>query len=248
MALRVLQMNLCNSGIASCYTGRSVAEAANLIRAERPDIVTVNEICRGDVVTLRRTLSGTASRGVVVSAFRPALAQRSSKPFRCRNGEQYGVGLLARIRRPDRGDTILGGRYPAQDPADTEQRVWLCVHATAHFFACTTHLSSTSSSVAIRQCRYLLDVAIPALRARSRNDPVVLGADFNLRSSASSTTPPCVPAGFVGTDDGNRQYIVVSDSFRVSSSRTIDMHDTTDHPGLLADLAVHRGPVRTPAG
>lgn len=247
VVLRVLQMNLCNSGIASCYTGRSVAEAARVMRAERPDIVTVNEVCRGDVVTLKRMLSGTEAGSVVISAFRPALEQHSSKPFRCRNGEQYGIGLLARIRPPYRGDTVSGSRYPAQDPADTEQRVWLCVHATAHFLACTTHLSSTSPQVAISQCRYLMHVAIPALRAHSRREPVILGADLNLTSSASPNAQSCVPHGFVSTNDGNRQYIVVSDSLRVSSSRTINMHGTTDHPGLLADLDANRRPVNAPA-
>ena len=54
---RVLQMNLCDSGIAGCYTGRSVAEATALIRAEKPDVVTVNEICRDDIAALSRALS-----------------------------------------------------------------------------------------------------------------------------------------------------------------------------------------------
>src|SRR4051812_5360187 len=44
--VRLLQLNLCNSGIAACYTGRSVAEAATVIRAEAPDLVTLNEICQ----------------------------------------------------------------------------------------------------------------------------------------------------------------------------------------------------------
>ena len=47
---RMLQLNLCNSGIASCYTRRSVREAADVIRANRPDLVTLNEICRDDVL------------------------------------------------------------------------------------------------------------------------------------------------------------------------------------------------------
>ena len=33
----VLQLNLCGSGIAACYTGRSTVEAAALIRARIPD-------------------------------------------------------------------------------------------------------------------------------------------------------------------------------------------------------------------
>src|SRR5262245_25680133 len=47
--VRVLQLNLCGSGIAACYTGRSTAEAAAVIRAQTPDLVTLNEICQDDV-------------------------------------------------------------------------------------------------------------------------------------------------------------------------------------------------------
>src|SRR4051794_39285269 len=60
-SVRVLQMNLCDSGIARCYTGRSVAEAAAVIRAERPDLVTLNEVCRNDVAVLARALSGAST-------------------------------------------------------------------------------------------------------------------------------------------------------------------------------------------
>jgi hypothetical protein len=55
--VRVLQLNLCNSGIAACYTGRSTAEAATAIHAEIPDLVTLNEICQGDLPTLQRALA-----------------------------------------------------------------------------------------------------------------------------------------------------------------------------------------------
>ncbi|MFG1869658.1 hypothetical protein [Micromonospora arborensis] len=50
--LRVLQMNLCNSGRAGCYTGRSLTRAAEVISAEAPDLVTLNEICQDDVTAL----------------------------------------------------------------------------------------------------------------------------------------------------------------------------------------------------
>lgn len=238
--LRVLQMNLCNSGIASCYTGRSVAEAAAVVRAERPDIVTLNEVCRDDVSVLQRALSGVEPGSIVTPAFRATPDQRTGKPFRCRNGEQFGIAVLARVRSPDRGHTIFGGRYAAQDPADTEQRVWACVRETGHFLACTTHLSSTSRAVAVGQCRYLMDVAIPALRRRSPTEPVILGADLNLSSGGTPNAQSCAPPGYVRTDDGSRQYIMASAPFTVSSRRTIDMRGTTDHPGLLADLAEDR--------
>src|SRR5436309_12049171 len=90
--VRVLQLNLCDSGIARCYTGRSVAAATGAIRAERPEIVTLNEVCRGDVSVLRRALSRDDRDGVLVSAFEAAVQPLAGhRPVRCRNGQQYGV-------------------------------------------------------------------------------------------------------------------------------------------------------------
>jgi endonuclease/exonuclease/phosphatase family metal-dependent hydrolase len=246
MTLRVLQMNLCDSGIAGCYTGRSVSEAAAVIRAQRPDIVTLNEVCRDDVSVLERTLSDAEPGNVVTRAFQATPEPRSDNPVRCRNGQQYGIGLLAGVRAPDRGFTTFGGHYPAQDPADTEKRVWLCVHAIAHFYACTTHLSNTSPTVAISQCRYLMGTAIPAVRKQNQPDPVILGADLNLTDGKSPKAQSCMPPGFVRADDGDRQDVVASASLRVISTRLIDLHGTTDHPGLVADLAPDRPLGRTP--
>jgi len=69
----LLQVNLCDSGIATCFTGRSVAATAALIRAERPDIVTVNEACREDVSVLARAMSATFRGRPVASAFKAAV-------------------------------------------------------------------------------------------------------------------------------------------------------------------------------
>ncbi|MDT4996511.1 MAG: hypothetical protein QOD45_579 [Pseudonocardiales bacterium] len=236
-SLRVLQMNLCDSGIAGCYTGRSVAEAAAVIRAERPDVVTLNEVCSGDVSVLDRGLSDADGGVAVASAFEAAVNRNTGDAIRCRKGQRYGDGLLVRAEPPYRGYTTHGGVYSIQDTADPEERVWLCLHAIARLYACTTHLASTSPTVALSQCRYLLATAIPALRRQDGADPVLLGADLNLIQGGTSDVRSCVPAGFVRTDDGDRQHIVASADFTVTSSRSIDMHGSTDHPGLLADLA-----------
>jgi hypothetical protein len=236
--LRVAQMNLCNSGIADCYTGRSVAEAAMMIRAERPEIVTLNEVCRSDVSALDATLSKIDHAGVVVSAFKAAMDRSTGAAWRCRNGEPYGIGLLAWLRSPDRGtNTLQGGVYPIQDTTDPEERVWLCLHAPAQFLACTTHLASTSRVVAMRQCQYLMQTVIPALRKGDGDDPEILGADLNLGDGQSPNAQSCV-SGYLRADDGGVQDIVVSSEFTVTSTRSISMQGTTDHPDLLADLSI----------
>jgi hypothetical protein len=239
--LRVLQLNLCDSGIAGCFTGRSVDQAAAVIRAVRPEVVTLNEVCRGDVWVLSRELSGSGRGGAVIPAFETVVQPGAGDgPVRCRNGQPYGIGVLVRVDAPYRGYATAGGRYPIQDAADSEKRAWLCVHAIAHVYACTTHLASTSGAVALRQCRYLMDTAIPKLRPDNRSAPVILGADLNLRDGRSPSVRSCMPPGFVRTDDGT-QDIVASGPLTVRRRSIVDMRGTTDHPGLLADLAVEHG-------
>lgn len=238
-SLRVVQLNLCDSGIAGCYTGRAVAQAAAVIRGSTPDVVTLNEICAADLTALARALGQSSPGATVVPAFQPALDRRSGAPFRCRNGQQYGIGLLVLVPGAEPGAATHGGTYPAQDTRDPEERVWLCV-TTATVDACTTHLASTSPAVALRQCGYLLGTAIPALHAQNGYLPTVLGGDFNLRRGGTPDLRDCLPAGYPRADDGDVQHIVATPDLRLDSSRLLNMGTSTDHPGLLATLTIDR--------
>ena len=238
--LRVLQLNLCNSGIATCYTGHSVASAAAVIGGVGPNLVTLNEVCREDVSDLEQVLADAAGDGDVVSAFQPAGDRRTAAAFRCRNGQSYGIGLLARFPSLDHGYSIHAGIYPTQDTGDPEERAWLCLD-TSELVACTTHLANTKATVALAQCRYLFDTAIPALPRRGRAEPTVLGADLNLKPHHLPDVRSCLPSGYVRTYDGGTQYIVGSRDLRVSSGTTIGMSKTTDHPGLLGTLSTTAG-------
>lgn len=241
--VRVLQLNLCGSGIAACYTGRSTAAAAAVIRAETPDLVTLNEICQDDVSILRRALADVVPGGAVVSAFQAARDGRTGDPYRCRNGQQYGIGVVSRwpsVPGPSGG----AGIYPTQDGEDPEQRAWLCVGVAASpaVTACTTHLAYTKREVAAAQCRYLSGTVIARMRAQTGAAALVLGGDLNLGSGDSPDLKSCLPAGFTLVDDGGEQHIVATPEFVLGSSQTIDLGGTTDHPGLLVTLA------RRPAG
>jgi hypothetical protein len=236
-AVRVLQMNLCDSGLARCYTGRSVGEAGDVIRAEAPDVVTLNEVCHDDVAPLERALADTAG-GVVVSAFQPAWDRSTGAALRCRNGQPYGVALL--MRTAGTGHEAVGGTYPMQDAGSAELRAWLCLGprparmsgvATAAVTVCTTHLASGDPVVAHAQCVYLTGTAIPAVAARTGSAPVILGGDLNLRADGST----CIPAGHRRADDGHVQHVVATPGLTVGPPRTIAM-PATDHPGLLVTL------------
>ena len=129
-SVRVLQMNLCDSGHARCYTGRSVAEASEVIRSEVPDVVTVYVVCQDDVAPLEAVLTGggdSGSRGVVMSAFQAAWDRRTGAAVRCRNGRPYGIALVARVAATPEGYDTVGGAYPMQDGGSPELRAWLCL-------------------------------------------------------------------------------------------------------------------------
>jgi endonuclease/exonuclease/phosphatase family metal-dependent hydrolase len=231
-AVRVLQLNLCSSGIAGCYTGRSTAEAAAVIRAEAPDLVTLNEVCDDDVSTLQRVLADVTPGGAAVSAFQAARDGRTREPYRCRNGRQYGIGVISRW--PSRPGTATdGGIYPAQDTADPEQRAWLCldVAATPAVAVCTTHLAYTKRAVARAQCDYLFGTVIARAAA-----PVVVAADLNLGPSGDPDLGSCLPPAAARAGDGGQQHVVATPGLVVGAVRTIDLDGTTDHPGLLVTL------------
>jgi hypothetical protein len=230
-----LQFNLCDSAIAGCFTGRAVDVAAGVIRSARPAVVTLNEVCRHDVSVLARAMSAASRDAPVASGFGAAVDRRTGEPFRCLNGEQYGVGVLALRGSATSGYRTYGGVYPVQDLGDPEERVWLCVAEPA-LFACTTHTASTSTAVALTQCRFLLGSALPMVRAQPDRAPLILGADLNLPASRSPGPQSCLPTGFQRADDGSRQDVVTSPELTVGPRTVIDMQGATDHPGLLVDL------------
>jgi hypothetical protein len=237
----VLQMNLCNSGRAGCYTGgRSVSKAVALIHHDRPTMVTVNEVCRGDVSVLAQALSSTFPAARVAKAFTSARNGATQAPVRCENSQQYGDGVLVVVPSSAPGSRSYRGVYPVQDPRDIEQRVWVCIGLARRMSACTTHTASTSATFAIDQCRYLLGSAVPILSGGDGGNPVILGADLNLAARGSPSPQSCLPSGYQRVDDDALQDVVVSPGVEVRSHSVLDMDDTTDHPALLVEVVLPR--------
>jgi hypothetical protein len=212
-----------------------VALAVAVIRAERPDVVTLNEICRDDMPVLRQAMTASPN-ATILAAFKAAANRVTGRQFLCRNGQPYGIGVLTRTGSPQSRHHVYSGRYRTQDLSDPEERVWLCIHAVTEFYACTTHTASTSAAIALAQCRYLMQIGLPLVVEHGGTDPVVLGADLNLPVGSSPGPQRCVPHGYHRADDGSRQDVVTSSGFIVRSRSDIDMHGTTDHPGLLVEL------------
>ncbi|WP_410814004.1 endonuclease/exonuclease/phosphatase family protein [Micromonospora sp. 067-2] len=234
-------MNLCNSGRAACYTGRSVAEAAEAIGAEKPDLVTLNEICQDDVTTLERAFAQVHTDDRAVSAFKAAGDRPSGAATRCRNGQPYGIGLLTHLAAARTRHTVHSGIYPMQDVTDPEERAWLCVDVPGVLHACTTHLAATSVTVALAQCAHLVDSVAPMMRRNTGYAPTVLLGDLNLRRGGTPDVRSCVPSGYLRIDDGALQHVMATTDARICCGRSVGMHGATDHPGLLATLTIGGG-------
>jgi hypothetical protein len=188
------------------------------------------------VVQLSATLAAVYSGSTVVWGFKAATDRRTNAPYKCKNGQDYGIGLIAHIPGTYAGHQISSGIYASQDTASAEERAWLCVHATGSFYACTTHLASTSGTVALTQCQDLMNNIIPSVRtAGGEYAPTVVGGDLNMKFKGSPNAQSCVPAGYFRKGDGDVQHIMATTDLAFSSSRTIAM-SRTDHDGWFVAL------------
>ncbi len=242
---RMLQLNLCNSGHASvaCYReGWSVAAAAQLVETVRPDVVTVNEICDGDVVPLRQALGNTGG-----AVFQAVWDREAADWMRCSGGRgRYGVAVLARERLRTGG---WGGLFPPllQAGGANELRAYACGRFVS-FVACTAHPQSPRSGseradagVALAQCRYVIGV----LDRFGGGGPVVFGADLNLVWDGRGGAQRCVPEGWQRKGDGGFQHYLYSPGFEHAGTVTYPVRGT-DHAALLVHtVRVTRAP---PAG
>ncbi len=172
----VLQMNLCLSGLAPClHYPQVVHEAVRVIRTRRPNAVTVNESCAGDVARI-------AARTGYHWRFTTVLYRGGPLPCRSPAGRGvFGNAVLTKgaVRRS------VDGRYAAEDVL--EQRRWLCVTTVRPVTVCTTHLEARTSLATIvirhRQCAELTDL----LAARARRGPTIAAGDIN---AGGSCAPP----------------------------------------------------------
>ncbi|WP_020670588.1 endonuclease/exonuclease/phosphatase family protein [Amycolatopsis nigrescens] len=217
--VKVLQLNICHSGLADCFTGdRVMTKVKSVIASVKPQVLSVNEACSGDVEPLRAELGAARTKFVA--------AQRADgTPVKCTNGQDYGnivmvVDALA-------GGAGVSGKFSAQDSSN-EKRVWACLPA-GKLSACATHLSAKDGSVALAQCEELMSRAVEY----AKTAPTVVAGDLNLRYGGSPDAQDCNRGGFYRKGDGDLQHIFASTNLTFTGSSKIDMAGSTDHPAWL---------------
>ena len=216
----LMQMNLCLSGLAGCY-GKTdypavVEEAEARIRAARPDAVTVNEACRGDVAGIARRTGYHLRFSRVIYL---------GEPLRCVHPGGRGLFGDAVLTRSAIGSAD-NEDFKAQ--AGPERRRWLCVTTRVGVDVCTAHLN-TRSTVEVAgneaQCAELR-----ALLAR-RAGTIVFAGDVNRR-------PSCAPDGFWTRTDRSAgqapgiQHAYGNGALRSPSAEMLPARHT-DHDVLL---------------
>lgn len=218
----LLQVNLCLSGLAGCYGKVAypavVEEAVERIRAARPDAVTLNETCRGDVARIAKQ-----------TGYHLRFSRVIYRGERLRCVEPGGRGLFgdavltaAAIERTDNRDF--------ETQAGIERRRWLCVSTRVEVDVCTAHLNTRSATeVAGNDAQCLELAALLARRASTRT--VIFGGDVNRRES-------CAPDGLWTRTDISAeqapglQHVYGSGALR-SPSPEVVAATHTDHDVLL---------------
>jgi endonuclease/exonuclease/phosphatase family metal-dependent hydrolase len=218
----LMQMNLCLSGLASCYGKAAypavVEEAVALVREAHPDAASFNEACRSDIARIaRRTgyhlrFSRVIYRGELLRCVRPG-----------------GRGLF--------GDAVLTAAAiestdseEFETQAGIERRRWLCVTTRVDVDLCTAHLNTRSTiEVAGNDAQCLELAALLARRAAART--VIFGGDVNRRQS-------CAPAGLWARTDRSAeqapglQHVYGSGALRSPAAEVVPATHT-DHDVLL---------------
>jgi hypothetical protein len=236
--VRELQMNLCNSGLAPCWAhGRAIPEAAALIAGTGPDTVTLNEVCDGDVSgPLFQAMVRQWPGETVFWVFMPSWDGSRAAPYRCRNNQMYGIGILGHVAGEVAAPAVRAGQYPGQAANRREHRVWACAYLPGRYDLCTSHLNPRSGPVALQQCRYLMYDAVPASRAGMGGYlPTIVGADLNLRRGGNPDVQDCVPAGWLRVGDNQVQHVLATADVRVAATQWMRLR-YTDHPAWLVTL------------
>ncbi len=218
----LMQMNLCLSGLAGCYAKVKypavLQEAVARIDELRPDAVTFNEACGGDVALIARRTGYHVRFSRVIYYGKPLPCVRP------RGRGLFGDAVLTRAA------VTSTDSHPFDTQDGPEQRRWLCVITQLGVEVCTAHLASHDPVEAAAnepQCAELTAL----LASRAPTHTVIFGGDVNRR-------PSCAPQGFwTRTDrparqDPGSQQVYGTGALSSPSARVVPaVH--TDHDVLL---------------
>jgi len=219
----LLQMNLCLSGQAGCYSRtayRSVVEEAVAVIQERaPDAVTINEACRRDAAELARRTGYELSFADV---------DYGGVPLPCIAPGGRGLFGIAVLTKDDARTSQEGAFTIRTDP---EERRWLCATTDVATTVCTAHLSTRHSPGERAdndvQCRELRQL----LARRADLGTTFFGGDLNRQDSCAPETM-WIARDTSASQSAGVQHVYASRSVEEPSTSTIEATHT-DHDFLI---------------
>jgi endonuclease/exonuclease/phosphatase family metal-dependent hydrolase len=218
-----MQMNLCLSGLASCYGSRvqypaGVLDATTRIGEAHPDAVTVNEACSGDMARIARRTGYQLRFSRVIYGGRPLPCIDPA------GRGLFGDAVLTRAAITSAVTHAFGAQ------AGPERRVWLCVSTRVGVEVCSAHLASHQAVEAAANEPQCIELRA-LLAGRAALHTVIFGGDVNGLGS-------CAPPGFwIRTDasaqqNGGIQHVYGTRALRSPTARVLRaLH--TDHDFLL---------------
>jgi endonuclease/exonuclease/phosphatase family metal-dependent hydrolase len=226
---RLMQMNLCSSGLAGCWRKAAypavVQEAEARITGAHPDAVTLNEACRSDVARIAK------STGYHARFSRVLYRERRLRCVRPGGRGRFGDAVLAKamIGRTD------GHEFKTQ--AGIERRRWLCVTTRRDIDVCTAHLNTRSADEVAGNDAQCIELAA-LLAARAAERAVVFGGDVNRRASCAADGAWTRTDGFAEQAPA-LQHVYGSGALRSPSAQVVPATHT-DHDVLL--VSAHLAP------
>lgn len=259
--LRVIQMNLCNSGSAHCFTKKrdhygnigddriakkTMAWAVKRVHslATPPDVITLNEICGKDLTGLKKKLGykGVTYRG---DSFFPVRSKHGGA-LKCkssRGSTRYGSAIITKAALPKPYATHRDYlKYDSQWPYVAERRTMGC-RKMSGFTVCTTQLLNIAKHGGPDSRRQYTEAQCLQMIERAQKfagrDPLIIAGDLNLKWSKKTPADQaslrrCLKAStryVTRKSDGDVQHVITTMHVAKVAAKASPKW-ITDHPTL----------------
>lgn len=235
----VLQVNLCGSGYdEECYEkgGASVKGTVRLIKKLKPQVLTLNEMCRNDLDTLFAEMRAANPDSGATWSFSP-ITRADGGHINCVTGGSYGSAVVATIA----GMTSYNAwTYTfAKQARGDERRLANCSvirgRQGAGYFTCAVQFARKDAEVAGAQCRQLTETIMDELAGKT-DYPIMSGGTFNLGKAGVADCLEPVAEYYDSASGDDVQWLVSSEGLTLGDVQTFEVKGT-DTPATLFGIA-----------
>ncbi|GAA2522235.1 hypothetical protein [Pilimelia columellifera] len=233
-----LQVNLCGSGYdKDCYEkgGASVKGTVRLIKKLKPQVLTLNEVCRNDLDTLFDEMRAANPGSGSTWSFSPIHGANGAQ-INCVTGGAYGTAVVATLA----GMTSYNSwtyTFSKQARGD-ERRLANCSvirgRQDAGYFVCSVQFSHEDADVAAAQCGQLTGKIMGELAGETPY-PIMSAGTFNLDGTGVADCIDPVADEYDYTSGDDMQWLVGSEGVTLGGAQTFEVKGT-GIPATLFDI------------